>query len=79
MVKPLIAVTAGADTMNIGAALLEDGKARHVFLPQYVLLPFALSDDQTIDFGHPTFDSVGKKILLTSVRMLAPELMPKNK
>jgi hypothetical protein len=79
MVKPLIAVGDGADTMNVGAALMEDGKARHVFLPQYILLPFVLSDDQAIDFGHPTFDSVGKKILLTSVRMLAPELMPKDK
>ena len=78
-VKPLIAVTDGTDTMNIGAVLMEDGKARHVFLPQYVLLPFVLSNDQTIDFGKPTFDSVGKKILLTSVRMLAPELMAEKK
>ena len=78
-VKPLIAVTDGTDTMNIGAVVTEDGKARHVFLPQYVLLPFVLSDDQTIDFARPTFDSVGKKILLTSVRMLAPELMAEKK
>ena len=78
-VKPLAEVTDGQKSMTIAAALMEDGKAKHVFLPQYLMVPFVLSDDQTIDFGRPLFDSTGKKILLTSVRMLAPELMPKEK
>jgi hypothetical protein len=65
--------------MNIGVALVESGKARHVFLPQYLLLPFVLSHDQAMDFSRPTFDSVGRKIILTATKMLVPELMPKEK
>lgn len=78
-VKPLVAVTDGSKTMNIAAAVVEGGKARHVFLPQYLLLPFVLSQDQTMDFARPTLDSVGKKIILTSTRMLAPDLTLKEK
>lgn len=77
--KVLAAVTDGEKTMNIAAALLEKGKARHVFIPQYLLLPFVLSHDETMDFAKPTFDSTGKKIILSSAKMLAPELMAKEK
>jgi hypothetical protein len=70
----LATVSDGAEAMNIAAAQFENGKARHIFMPVYLLVPFALSKDQTMDFSKPVLDSVGRKIILTSVRMLAPEV-----
>ena len=78
-IKMLAAVTDGKDTMNIAAALMENGKARHVFLPMYLLLPYILTTDKPKDFAKMTFDSLGKKVMLTSVKMLVPDLMPKEK
>jgi hypothetical protein len=73
-IQPLVAVSDGAKSMTIAAALMEDGLARHVFLPQYLLLPYALSKDPTMDFSRPRLDSVGKKIVLGALNMLAPAL-----
>jgi hypothetical protein len=78
-IKMLVAVTDGKDTMNIAAALMENGKPRHVLLPMYLLLPYTLTTDQPKDFAKMTFDSLGKKVMLTSVRMLVPELVPEGK
>ena len=78
-IRMLAAVSDGAKTMNIAAALVDQGGARHVFLPQYLLLPFVLSRDQTMDFSHPTFDSVGRGIILAATEMLAPQLTPGRK
>jgi hypothetical protein len=72
----LAIVSDGSETMNLGGVLLENGKARHIFLPVYLLVPFTLTGEQEMDFSRPTLDSVGKKVVLTSLRMLAPELAP---
>ena len=73
-IKALAAVSDGADTMTIAAALSEKGTVRHVFLPQYLLLPYTLTTDPPMDFSKPSLDSVGRKIVLGSVEMLSPEL-----
>ena len=70
----LATVSDGKQSMNIGEALLEKGKARHVFMPVYLLVPFTLTHEQTMDFSRPGLDEVGKQIVLTSLRMLAPGL-----
>jgi hypothetical protein len=64
--------------MNLAAALMENGKARHVFVPMYFFLPFTLSRDDTFDFARPALDSVGRAVLLTSIRMLVPEVAPEK-
>ncbi len=74
-IQMLATVSDGKETMSIGAALVEGGKARHIFLPVYLLVPFTLSKEQTMDFSKPTLDGVGTKIVLTSIGMLAPDLV----
>ncbi len=49
-------------------------KARHVFLPQYLLLPYTLARGATMDFSQPTLDDLGAKIVLKSIEMLTPDL-----
>lgn len=73
-IRVLATVSDGTETMNVAAALVENGKARHVFLPVYLLVPFVLSKDHTTNFSQPTLDSVGQKIIETSVKMLAAEM-----
>jgi hypothetical protein len=75
-VMPLAAVTAGTEEMTIAAALREHGQLRHVFLPQYLLLPYALTKDPPMDFSRPVLDSVGRKLVLGAIQMLAPGLVP---
>ncbi len=72
-IKGLAAVSDGADTMTIAAALTEKGLVRHIFLPQYLLLPYTLTSDPPMDFSKPSLDGVGRKIVLGSVEMLSPE------
>ena len=74
-IKTLATVSDGKETMNLGAVLVEGGKAKHIFLPVYLLVPFTLSKEQTMDFSKPTLDSVGNKVVLTSIQMLAPEIV----
>jgi hypothetical protein len=74
-VEALAAVTDGTRSMDVAAALKEKGKARHVFVPQYLLLPYALARGPAMDFSQPVLDGVGKKIVLAAVEMLWPELV----
>jgi hypothetical protein len=73
-IKALAAVSDGADSMIIAAALKEKGLVRHIFLPQYLLLPYTLTSDPPMDCSKPSLDSVGRKIILGSVKMLSPGL-----
>ena len=61
--------------MFIAGALREGDAVRHVFLPHYLLIPFVLSNDATMDFTRPSLDRVGGTILLASLRLLAPDLV----
>jgi hypothetical protein len=70
-VKPLAAVTDGSDAMTIAALLVENGEPRHVFLPQYLLLPYALTKGPPLDFSRPGLDSVGRRLVLGAMEMLA--------
>jgi hypothetical protein len=73
-IRPLASVSDGTTSMTVAGALVESGRPRHIFLPEYLLVPFVLSRDDTLDFSKPEFDRVGRAILLTSIRMLVPEL-----
>jgi hypothetical protein len=73
-IRMLATVTDGTKTMNLAGAWMEDGRARHVFMPEYLLVPFVLSHERRQDFTKPVLDSVGRKLLLTSVRLLVPDI-----
>ena len=74
-IRPLAAVTDGTDAMTIAALLMENGTPRHAFMPQYLLLPYALTRDPPMDYSRPTLDSVGRKLVLSAVEMLTPGLV----
>jgi hypothetical protein len=73
-IRVLATVTDGTKTMNLAGAWMENGRARHVFMPEYLLVPFVLSTERTQDFRKPVLDSVGRKLLLSAVRLLVPDL-----
>jgi len=63
--------------LNIAAALMDDkGKALCVFVPEYLIAPYLLSDETSVaDPSKLELDSVGKKILFSSLRMIAPDIL----
>jgi hypothetical protein len=65
----------GTDAALAVAAAVEDptGQTRHVFLPEYLVAPYALSEQTTIqDPSRPALDDVGQKVMLTAVKLLMP-------
>jgi len=74
-IEMLAAVVDESERMFIAGALREGDAFRHVFLPHYLLIPFVLSDDTTMDCTRLTLDRVGEAILLSSLHLLAPELV----
>ena len=75
-IRPLVAVSDRTSRMIVGAALMEARRARHVFLPQYLLLPYTLTEDPMMDFAEPRLDSVGRGLVLGSLMLLAPSWRP---
>jgi|GEM_PF-569504 len=63
--------------LNIAAALMDDkGKALCVFVPEYLIAPYLLSDETSMaDPSKLELDSVGKKILFSSLRMMVPDIL----
>lgn len=56
-----------------GAWIGADGKAKAVFIPEYLIAPYVLSDEDTIpDLSRPTLDKVGSRILSAALTMLRP-------
>ena len=56
-----------------GAWLGPDGKAKAIFIPEYLIAPYVLSDEDTIpDLSRPTLDRVGSRMLAASLAMLRP-------
>jgi len=59
-----------------GLSTNAEGKPQHVFLPEYLVSPYLLSDQTSIaDPSKPVLDAVGEKVLLASLRLLAPALL----
>ena len=61
--------------MHIAAACVEAGEPKHLFMPEYLLLPLMISGDPTIDFSKPVLDSFGAKLIMASLKMLTPDLL----
>jgi len=55
-----------------GALLDSKGKAQIVFLPEYLVAPYVLSDEDSIaDPARPKLDKVGREIMMSSVELLS--------
>jgi len=51
----------------------EDGKAKAIFIPEYLIAPYVLSEEDTIpDLSRPTLDKVGSRMLSAALAMLRP-------
>jgi len=60
-----------------GACMGRDGKARAVFLPEYLLAPYLLSDEDGIaNLSRPSLDKVGRRILSASLTLLGQAAVP---
>ena len=56
-----------------GAWMGQDGKAKAIFIPEYLIAPYVLSDEDTIqDLSRPTLDKVGSRIRSASLALLRP-------
>jgi len=56
-----------------GAWMGPDGKTQAIFIPEYLIAPYVLSDEDTIpDLSRPTLDKVGSRMLSASLTLLRP-------
>jgi len=78
-ITELVGLTVGDEKMTVGAVFAgADGKPRFVFVPEYVVAPFMLSEADTMeDPSRPVLDPVGRAVVTSSLKMLAPELVAK--
>jgi len=73
-IVPLAELKVDESVMTIAAAgKNSDGVDQSIFLPEYLVSPYLLSDETSIkDPSQPVLDSVGTKLLLTSINILIP-------
>jgi len=78
-VIPLAEMKVDDSVMIVAAAGRNSaGAAQHIFLPEYLVSPYLLSDEIIIqDPSKPELDSVGTKIMLTSIEILMPGMLQK--
>ena len=76
-VRVLAEVRVDDEVLHVaGLSADAQGKPQHVFLPEYLVSPYLLSDQAEIaDPSKPVLDAVGAKVLRASVRLLAPQLL----
>ena len=75
-IQPLARVSLGDSALDVAGAQMDvRGKAKFVFVPEYLVSPYLLTDVQSIrDPSRPELDEVGRGILKTALDMLAPEM-----
>ena len=62
---------AGNAVPVVGAWMDLQGKAKAIFIPEYLLAPYVLSEEDGLqDLSRPALDRVGRHILSTSLRLL---------
>ncbi|MCD6408487.1 hypothetical protein J7L87_05500 [bacterium] len=74
-VKILAKIKIDGKTLNIAGYLMDkNGKPRHIFLPEYLLSPFLLVEEDTTnyDFSKPLPDTLGRKIINSLFTLLFP-------
>ncbi|MDR0931918.1 MAG: hypothetical protein LBM70_02730 [Victivallales bacterium] len=70
-IEPWVMLNNGKESFCVGAAWVDNGKYRNIYLPEYVIAPFLLSNDTSMpDWGRPTLDSFATKIALCAVKAL---------
>jgi hypothetical protein len=58
-----------------GAWMNPGGKATAIFIPEYLIAPYVLSDEDTIpDLSRPTLDKVGSRMVSAALTLLGPKL-----
>ena len=77
-IVPLADMTVDEHVMTVAAAGENSaGTAQYIFIPEYLISPYMLSDERIIkDVSRPVLDSVGEKIILTAVKILTPGILP---
>lgn len=78
-VSPLATLVLDDRSCEVAAAFhTPDGTTTAVFLPEYLVAPYVLSDNPPFtDPSHPRLDSVGRALIGKSMVLLAPSLMPR--
>ncbi|MDR0931917.1 MAG: hypothetical protein LBM70_02725 [Victivallales bacterium] len=70
-IEPWVMLDNDKEKFCVGAAWVDNGKYNAIYLPEYVISPFLLSDDTSMpDWGRPTLDSFATKIALCAVKAL---------
>jgi hypothetical protein len=77
----LAQMTVDQSVMIIAAAYPgSDGEVQYLFLPEYLVSPYLLSDETAIkDPSQPVLDIVGTKILLASLSILEPDSLASHR
>ena len=58
-----------------GALLDSKGTAKIIFIPEYLIAPFLLSDEDTVvNPARLQLDKVGREILISSIKLLKVKL-----
>lgn len=70
-VEPLAEILIDGRSQCVAAACRQDGKTRFVFVPEYLMAPYLLTDEPAFtNPAQPRLDRVGATILVTAMRLL---------
>ncbi|MAS94052.1 MAG: hypothetical protein CMO55_12725 [Verrucomicrobiales bacterium] len=77
-VRPLAQLIEGTDTIDIaGVALDQDGRPMHIFIPEYLISPYLLTEPTTpFDPSRPTFDPIATRLMKAAIKLLRSEQSP---
>ena len=70
-IEPLAKIELEGDNQIVAAVYRPDGNARFVFIPEYLIAPYLLTDEPKFSNpAQPQLDRVGSNVLLTTLRLL---------
>jgi hypothetical protein len=70
-IEPLAQIELDGRSQYVAAAYLSEEQARSVFIPEYLIAPYLLTDQPaSSNFGQPHLDSIGSAVLHATLHLL---------
>lgn len=72
-IEPLAKIELDGENQIVAAVYRPDGNACFVFIPEYLIAPYLLTDEPEFSNpAQPQLDRIGSKVLLTALHLLLP-------
>jgi hypothetical protein len=72
-IEPLAKIELDGENQIVAALYRPDGYARFLFIPEYLIAPYLLTDEPEFSNpAQPQLDRIGSKVMLTALHLLLP-------